>query len=334
MKKYLLLIILLFNFNVYGNEADSKLIPYKKHAISFSTENDLYGIMHTDRYYTNGIRFKYLSKEYDYSRESNKMEWGSKVTLAFINKPHITRFSLGLAQEMYTPIIHEKGYELNGHPYGAYLYLTGGVIQRNNNMQERIYVEAGVVGPYAFGKPAQDFIHDITWSKKFHGWDEQIANEPVINLKYEILRKDYLFQTKYVSMDMVNSFGASLGNGSIYGEYNFMFRIGYNLASDFGPAKINHYFDGSSPINDDLFVYVFFGTGARIVGRNIFIQGNTFGGRKFDYKLNVFRFDGSFGLVFGYKGFRLGYTANTISREYAEEATWHNFGTFFIDISF
>lgn len=332
MKNYFIIIFLLLSVSVYGNEEE--LVPYKKHALSFSTENDLYAFISTDRYYTNGIRLKYLSKEYDYSRESNKMQWGSKVTLAFINKPHITRFSLGLAQEMYTPIIHEKGYEINGHPYGAYLYLTGGVIQRNNNMQERIFVEAGVVGPYALGKPAQDFIHDITWSKKFQGWDEQIANEPVINLKYELLRKDYLFQTKYISMDMINSFGASLGNGSIYGEYNFMFRIGHNLSSDFGPSKMNQYFDSPAPINDNLFAYLFFGTGARLVGRNIFIQGNTFGGRKFGYTLNVFRFDSSVGLVAGYKGWRIGYTYNIKSKEYAEQATWHNFGTFFVDISF
>lgn len=332
MKKFFLLLILFFSFNVYGS--NSELVPYKKHALSFSTENDLYAIVNTDRYYTNGIRLKYISKEYDYSKESNKMEWGSKVTLAFLNKPHITRFSLGIAQEMYTPILYVKDYELDAHPYGGYLYFTGGIIQRNNNMQERIYAEVGVIGPYALAKPAQDFIHDITWSKKFQGWEDQIANEPVINIKYEILRKDYLFQTKHISMDMINSFGASLGNGSIYGEYNFMFRLGHNLSSDFGPSKINQYFDSPTPISDDPFAYLFFGTGARLVGRNIFIQGNTFGGRKFDYKLNVFRFDSSVGMVLGWKGYRLGYTYNIMSKEYAEQATWHNFGTFFIDISF
>ena len=36
-------------------------------------ENDLIAFMHSDRYYSNGIRLGYTSKEYDYFNEDNKM---------------------------------------------------------------------------------------------------------------------------------------------------------------------------------------------------------------------------------------------------------------------
>ena len=55
----------------YVSAEASEFIPYKKHTIYGMWENDKISFIHTDRNYTNGIRFGYTSKEYDYFTEDN-----------------------------------------------------------------------------------------------------------------------------------------------------------------------------------------------------------------------------------------------------------------------
>ena len=59
--------------NVSFAYAEKTLKPYKKNSIMVLWENDLIAFMHSDRYYSNGIRLGYTSKEYDYFNEDNKM---------------------------------------------------------------------------------------------------------------------------------------------------------------------------------------------------------------------------------------------------------------------
>ena len=87
----------------YVSAEASEFIPYKKHTIYGMWENDKISFIHTDRNYTNGIRFGYTSKEYDYFTEDNKMSWAKNVSIVNYNKLHFTRFHLSINQEMYTP---------------------------------------------------------------------------------------------------------------------------------------------------------------------------------------------------------------------------------------
>ena len=312
---------------------NNPIIPYKNHSFQMMTENDLYSILHSDRYYTNGIRFKYISKEFDYGIEKNDMSWGGVVTLAFINKPHVTRYYLGVAHEMYTPILHAD-IEKYPHPYAGYLYLTLGAYHRDNKKLERIGLEGGHTGPQAFGKEMQDFIHSIIGAQKFQGWENQLKYEPVINLQYSLSYKSTLYNSKPFDIDVISSVEASLGNGDTHIGVNGLLRFGYNLHVDFGPSYTNHFLDQAPPHSDDAFVYFFIGLGSKVVLRNMFVEGNSFGtGMQSGLTSNFFRFESSAGILAGGKGFRVGYMFSTLNREYFEQPSGHTFGTLFIDIS-
>lgn len=308
-------------------------VPYKKHRLQFMSENDKWSLIHTDRYYTNGIRFGYISPEYDFQKEKNIMNWGGKVAIALADKPHVTSFNLSISQEMFTPNLHIPVIA-DDHPYAGYLYFNMGVIQRSADMQERIFLKLGIVGRESLAELCQDITHDIINVDKFSGWKDQINTEPIINIQYQITKKYPLFNSKYVDIDILGSFEAALGNADTHIGAGGIFRIGYNLESDFGPAKINHMGDGSPAYNDDPYFYIFAGTSARIVIRNMFVQGNTVGGKKFNYTLNFLRFESALGLIAGYKGCRLGYSFNALSRDYMEQYSSHTFGTLFLDIAF
>ena len=77
------------------------------------------------------------------------------------------------------------------------------------------------------------------------------------------------------------SAGATLGNVFTYGQVGALFRVGRGLKADYGPGRIRpaltgtDYFDGAYARNR--FGYYFFaGTQGRVVGRNIFLDGNSF----------------------------------------------------------
>ena len=104
-------------------------------------ENDKISFIHTDRNYTNGVRYGYTSKEYDYFTEDNKMSWAKNVSIVSYNKPHLTRFHLSINQEMYTPRYNGTYVPENEHPYGGFLYFNAGIYNRTANTLEHIGVK-------------------------------------------------------------------------------------------------------------------------------------------------------------------------------------------------
>ena len=69
--KYIILILIILT-NISFAYADENIKPYKKHSVMLLWENDFLTFMHSDRYYTNGIRLGYTSKEYDYFKSQLK----------------------------------------------------------------------------------------------------------------------------------------------------------------------------------------------------------------------------------------------------------------------
>src|SRR5581483_5652371 len=74
--------------------------------------------------------------------------------------------------------------------------------------------------------------------------------------------------------------GGTLGNVFTYGEAGGMLRFGHNLAADYGPGHIRPSLSGTgwfdpSRLSDKFGWYLFTGVQGRLVGRNIFLDGNT-----------------------------------------------------------
>ena len=328
---YFVIIFLVYPISVM---ADNEILkPYKKQFITLLSENDNYSFMKTDRYYTNGLRIGYVSKEYDLFNEKNAMSWARYVSIASYNKPHITRFHINLNQEMYTPSKHSSIPPKNDHLYGGFLYFNIGVYNRTQSSLEHIGVKLGFVGPWSFAKEAQTALHELGDMLTFKGWDTQLANEFIFNPYYSYTYRGTVFQTKYISMDFLGTLEFAVGNADVhFGGYTQL-RLGHNLHVDFGIPRINSMYDGSPANSNDFSMYVFVGGGSRVVLWNIFIQGNSASTRK-GYDLNLLRSEVTCGLVISHNGYRIGYSYTYNTRDYTQQPHTHAIGSITLEFAF
>lgn len=335
MKKILFIFFFILSTCSTIYAEDNVLTPYKKHGITILWENDFLNFLKSDRYYSNGTRIGYTSKEYDYFNEDNPMSWAKNVSIVSYNKPHITRFHMSINQEMYTPATHGPGIGKNDHPYGGFLYLNTGIFNRTADTEEHIGVKLGVVGSYSLAGQLQTFLHSSTGQLVFAEWDKsQLNNEFIFNPYYQITLRKYIFKTKPFSMDILGTFDTALGNADThFGAYGLI-RLGHNLDNDFGIPKMNLEQD-YAPVHSDKFsIYVFAGGGAKVTLHNIFVKGNSVQS-DLGYNLSILRYEASAGLVMSFYGVRLGYIWTYYTKDYTVQPYDHHaVGALFVEFSF
>jgi lipid A 3-O-deacylase len=151
-----------------------------------------------------------------------------------------------------------------------------------------------MVGPAALGKQVQSEWHHVVGADPPQGWDNQLRNEPGVLLAY--LQKWRLGPTSGVQV--VPHFGATVGNVMTLLRAGGIVRLGNNM-SGFGPDTIE---PGGAMLQRTRLTdhqadftrhewYVFAGFDARAVGRNIFLDGNTFrNGPAVDRRILVYDF--------------------------------------------
>lgn len=335
MKKILFIFFFILSTCSTIYAEDNVLTPYKKHGITILWENDFLNFLKSDRYYSNGTRIGYTSKEYDYFNEDNPMSWAKNVSIVSYNKPHITRFHMSINQEMYTPATHGPGIGKNDHPYGGFLYLNTGIFNRTADTEEHIGIKLGVVGSYSLAGQLQTFLHSSTGQLVFAEWDKsQLNNEFIFNPYYQITLRKYIFKTKPFSMDILGTFDTALGNADThFGAYGLI-RLGHNLDNDFGIPKMNLEQD-YAPVHSDKFsIYVFAGGGAKVTLHNIFVKGNSVQS-DLGYNLSILRYEASAGLVMSFYGVRLGYIWTYYTKDYTVQPYDHHaVGALFVEFSF
>ena len=129
-----------------------------------------------------------------------------------------------------------------------------------------------------------------------------------------------MFDDPKLEVDFIPRIGAALGNVAIYGDVGGTARIGKNLRDDFGPPRPRPALPGSEAfIGDGSFGwYLFAGVDGQVVGRNIFLDGNTDG-----YSLRVshrpFVAEAQAGLAITYHGVRLTYTQVLRTPDFEED---------------
>jgi len=196
-------------------------------------ENDLFA--NTDNYYTNGTKFTWISPDLSRYREAGNLpDWAYRLVhhLPFIHHEGLQRnvaFSLG--QNIYTPTDTQATHLIeDDRPYAAWLFFGVAFHNKTEHWLDTIEVSLGVVGPIALGEETQNFVHrsrDIPTAK---GWDNQIHNEPALNLVWERkYRKLVAGNDGGFGFDLLGHFGASIGNVYTYANAGGGARFGYNL---------------------------------------------------------------------------------------------------------
>lgn len=150
-------------------------------------ENDKFGVDNFDRYYTQGMRICWMDTE------------------------SLGHFSIG--QEIHTPNRPEVVPTPPGDlPFSGYLYATFG---RGYRLGERTIASAelalGVIGPSALGEEAQNGFHEIIGSQTYTGWEDQLRDEPVGNVRAEIRHRFDLDGPESRRWDLIARAAAQLG---------------------------------------------------------------------------------------------------------------------------
>jgi len=250
-------------------------------------ENDTF-TSDDDRHYTQGLRFSWLPGDVASDSPWNApFSWLSDTTPIFDGAGLFKRQYdwTALGQSIFTPTaIHTSVPQPNDRPYGAWLYTGASLLQQtkttNYDQLENAELLFGMVGPAALGRLVQNDWHQFIGVQAAAGWNNQIHNEPGVVFSYE--RKWRFTQplNDTFAVDAIPELGGTLGNIFTYGETSALFRIGHNLAADYGPSHIRPSLSGTGWFDKDRLDgnwgwYLFAGAQGRAVGRNIFLDGNT-----------------------------------------------------------
>jgi len=297
-----------------GNTHDDKTY------ISLSVENDNLG-GDSDRYYTSGVRLTWFNAGTPVPPVIDKM--ADEIPTFDLNKTTSTFFTIG--QNIYTPKdIRIAANQENDRPWAGFLYSSVGLATITQNQSVPSHIDEleftlGIVGPAALGEPLQKFVHDnISNSPAPKGWDNQLKFEPGLMLSWQRRMPFALHWENEVFHTRIEPhFGVSLGNIYTYAETGATLVLGSSKLLDI-PPRVRPAMPGTgvflSPQNKFDW-QIFAGVNGRLVGRNIFLDGNSFrDSHSVDKEYLVG--DANAGVSLIYDDYRLSYTLNARSDEF------------------
>ncbi|MGE4132132.1 MAG: lipid A deacylase LpxR family protein [Bdellovibrionales bacterium] len=266
----LLLASILYPSISHGRESFDSLLAYQN-----ENDSSRIGGPGTDKSYTNGFRWTYAfrSEPHPFLRQ-----------IAEIEEDTNTSYHIGFSQKIFTPedTFNSAPVE-DDQPYAAWLYFSLGANFQSSNWMQSWDFSLGTIGPNALGKTVQNSFHYLSGDPETRGWSNQLRDEPTFQLNYQLRHRVVLAGSpdRYYS-DLIPYFGAGLGNVLIGLQTGGFFRLGYQMGEDLGPTRLSTFGGDAYPIskliptNSNFGIYAFAGVSAAAIGRNIFLDGNTF----------------------------------------------------------
>lgn len=256
---------------------DAPVEARKPAVISLTTENDFFG-GGTDRNYSNGLRIERVSGADDVHPG---LDWvANRLPWLDLERTEL-RQGFAISQVIFTPEdISAKVPDPSDRPYAGWLSLSATVVASDDDTQDTLQVNLGVVGPSAGGKFVQNSWHEVIGADIANGWDQQLKDEPGIEIVAQRLQ---LIDGPDLPLGLETDFGAHLGaaigNVRTYGSTGLTARIGWDLNSSFGPPRIRPALSGAGEFvpgtaDSPLGGYFFVGVDGRAIARDMFLDGN------------------------------------------------------------
>lgn len=292
--------------------------------LTFQFENDEFG--GTDRHYTNGLRLACTARAPRVVRDLLPLPAGRDI--------ETSRITYAVGQSIYTPdelAVREP--IPDDQPYAGWLYVglaleTQTIPKTAPSVRyvDHFELQLGVVGPLAGAKQLQSFTHGLLNATPPAGWDNQLDNEPGVNVFYSRSFGPFGAATATpdnrrlrMFLDVTPEAGLALGNIHTYGAAGFTVRFGNYLPDDAGPPTLRPSLPrpGAFSGRGRSSAYVFAGLEGRVVARNIFLDGNSFGhdGPRVDKTTMVG--EARVGVAVMYQDLSLSYTQVFRTREFA-----------------
>jgi lipid A 3-O-deacylase len=315
--------------------------------ITLSAENDMF-TQTGDQFYTNGARAAWMDSSFIAPEPIRTfVSW-----LPFFdpNQPTGVQYSIG--QNLYTPSdITQTGPQYGDRPYAAFLYGSVGMsqISPDRSVVDDLELTLGWIGPGALGEATQKAVHRWVDAKKPMGWDNQLNDEPALNLALQ-RRWPSLWALPFggegayrdnngkrvPGLSFTPHVGAAAGNVYTHASMGGTLRLTSDLSMIVDdPLRVRPsppgtgYFDTRNDLNGFLFV----GAEGRAVARNIFLDGNTFTDSLSVRKKNAVA-DLQAGFVVTYKRYQLGYTAVYRTPEFQGQDNGQTFGAISLGMKF
>jgi len=318
--------------------AESPPAPAAKIYDTFTVywENDVFA--RTDQDYTNGLRFTW-STPYHLDPDASRLPEWSRPWLKRLpgGDPGEARaVSLSFGQSIYTPVdIKESEPNPSDRPYGGYSYLAASFHNRSRNTKTTWEFQAGIVGPLSFAEEFQNVTHDLVGSSRAAGWDNQLKNEPALEV---ICERHWLLahadDELGLSFDVIPHLGGRLGNVSTYLNLGGELRWGWQLPHNFGTCPIRPGCDSNSAFNEAAprpfrpglsSWHLFAAMDGRAVFHDIFLDGNTFADSQ-HVKREIIVADFMSGIAVQYGVTRVTYSYVLRTREFESQKTRQLFG--------
>ncbi len=312
--------------------------PESKGVFSLTVENDSLS-SGADRNYTSGIRLGYVSEA---ERVPDWLQGAGGFTRV-LSDSEPDFWGIAVGQSIFTPEdISANPAPPDQHPYAGWLYLqvsVGAEEDRRDGRTPRFLdtyeLEIGMVGPSAQGEEAQRGIHQWLGAPDPQGWDSQLEDEFAFAVSYDrrwrALRVfgDYLGG---LEADLTPSAGASLGTLRTEARVGLAARIGQRIDSDYGPPRVRPSLAGVEHFRGGPLSWsVFAGVQGRAVGRNLFLDGNTFEDSA-SVDRNPLVLDMQTGISISAGAVRLAYTYVWRTEEFETQPTRQDFGALALSV--
>lgn len=240
-----------------------------------------------DRYYTQGAQFAYLSPAVSPASAFHgpfaALSGGPFAPFRSGGQWHRQHYEVLLGQSVFTPSdISLSNPPQDDRPYAGWLYGGLGMVQDTDHREfDHLELLAGIIGPESMGSNAQNDWHQFIGIGEAQGWDHELHDEPGVMLSYE--RKWRFNQPLFWGQEVeaIPELGATVGNVMTYGETGITLRFGQGLLADYGQQRMRPATSGTSYFNREAMTspfgyYFYVAAQGRAVGRNIFLDGNTF----------------------------------------------------------
>jgi len=304
-----------------------------KSIVTIQIENDAASTFKgtSDQYYTSGLRLGYTSGTNavpDVLAGFGHAVWGDGVQ----------RISIDINQSLFTPRNTQLSRpDPRDRPYAGYLNATLGLLQDTDNTRSLLALTLGVVGPSALGRQVQNGFHSLIGDTPNQGWSSQLKDEPAVELLAEKtfrlpITRFYGFET-----DALPELTAGVGTVRDYVQAGLSFRIGQGLDSDFGAPRIRPGMSGSDAYtpNRPFAWYVFAGADGQLIGRDVFLDGNTFRNHSPSVTKKPYLGELELGLAAMFYGVRLTYTQTWQSESFkGQKSGVFNFGSLALSARF
>lgn len=221
-------------------------------------ENDLFA--GTDQNYTSGLAFTLISHDITGRLHPKCLPLPVRLYAELIkllnpdfwseaeNSAYTQNVVIKFGQSMFTPKDSARtDVILDDRPYAGLLYLGLSWNRRKHRPQTNLEIldtreiTLGVIGPLSLAEQSQNIVHDAIGSDRFLGWQQQLKNEPAIQLAFDRKFRDYREVGAIIpgfSADSIRSLGIRLGNIETAATLGIEGRIGWNLPNDFGSYPI------------------------------------------------------------------------------------------------